>query len=433
MRVVDLIARKRDGEALGAGEIAFFVREYTAGRVPDYQASALLMAVFFSGMERAEIVALTGAMLDSGARLDLSGIGRPVADKHSTGGVGDKTSLVVAPIAAAAGLAVPMISGRALGHSGGTLDKLESIPGFRTGLSLAEFRSQLDRLGVAMSAQTEEIAPADRKLYALRDATATVPSIPLIASSIMSKKLAEGLDALVLDVKVGSGAFMKERDRARALAGVMRDVGNDHGTRTRALLTSMDQPLGRAAGNGVEVAECVDVLGGGGPADLVELSVELAAQMIALGASTSVVEACATARDLISSGAALECFRRMVEAQGGDPGIAEDPSRLPKAPVEEAVHSDRTGFVSSIDTEALGWTVMRLGAGRDGVAGQIDHGVGLLMEARLGDAVRPGDPLCRVLGRDAASAREAARACGAAITISEEPPPAFELILETLE
>jgi pyrimidine-nucleoside phosphorylase/thymidine phosphorylase len=433
MRVVDIIARKRDGGALAPEDIAFLVDGYTAGRVPDYQIAAFLMAVVLRGMTREETAALTGCMLRSGAVLDLSALGRPVADKHSTGGIGDKTSLLVAPIAAAAGLAVPMISGRALGHTSGTLDKLESIPGFRTDLTLAEFRGVLESHGASLIGQTAEIAPADRLLYALRDATATVPSIPLIVASIMSKKLAEGLDVLVLDVKAGSGAFMKGAAEARQLALAMCEVGEAHGTRVTALLTRMDEPLGRAVGNAVEVAECVEALRGCGPRDLVALSTELAAHMIALaGAGEGLDAARRAARRQLDSGAALEVFRRVVEAQGGDPRVVDDATLLPRAPVERAATAPRGGYVRAVDGEAVGWAVMAMGAGRADVSAAIDRGVGLVAEARIGEEVREGDALCRVFARDAASAELAAARVSAAYEIGDERPDPAPLVLETV-
>lgn len=437
MRMVEVIAAKRDGRRLSDDEIAFVVDGFTAGRIPEYQVAAFLMAAFLSGLDDAEAVALTRSMLDSGATLDLRRFGRAVVDKHSTGGIGDKTSLLIAPMAAAAGLTVPMISGRGLAHTTGTLDKLEAIPGFRTGLTLDEFRAQLAQLGVAMIGQTAEIAPADRVLYALRDATATVPSWPLIAASIMSKKLAEGLDALVLDVKTGSGAFMKQRDDARRLARLMCVIGRGNGTTTRALVTNMNQPLGRAIGNGLETVECIEALHGRGPSDLVDLAVELTAWMIALAEGESGVDdrlpqSRATARGHLDSGAALDVFRRVVEAQGGDPRVVDDPSSIPRGSEESVVRADRSGYVARIDAEELGWVGMRLGAGREHLSAPVDHGVGLMMEARLGDDVRAGDVLCRAIGRDATAVAAAARECLAAIVVDDCAPTEEPLVLETI-
>ena len=329
MRAVDIIQKKRDGGALSPEEIAFFVDGYTAGRVPDYQAAALAMAVFFRGMTPEETLSLTRSMMRTGEVLDLSDLPGPRVDKHSTGGVGDKTSLVLAPLAAACGVYVPMISGRGLGHTGGTLDKLESIPGFRVGLSLDEFRSDLRRTGMAFIGQTPQIAPADRKLYALRDVTATVESRPLIAASIMSKKMAEGIDALVLDVKTGDGAFMKTFEDSRALAQAMVDIGRGMGKKIAALITDMDQPLGHAVGNSLEVAECIETLKGRGPRDLEELSVELAAWMLHLPAGEPLDAARGRIRKALASGEGLRKFREVVEQQGGDPAVCDDAGRCP--------------------------------------------------------------------------------------------------------
>jgi pyrimidine-nucleoside phosphorylase len=433
MRMRDLIARKRAGGALTAKEIAWIVRGCVAGEIPEYQVSALLMAIVFQGMSDVEVFALTESMLASGATLDLSHHGKPVADKHSTGGVGDKTSLVVAPIVASAGLLVPMISGRALGHSGGTLDKLEAIPGFRTDLRLDELQALLAKNGVGLIGQTDEIAPADRRIYALRDATATVVSTPLIVASIMSKKLAEGLDALVLDVKVGSGAFMKSHTDARKLAELLVNVGSRCGTRVQALMTSMDEPLGRAAGNSLEVEECIRTMQGDGPDDLVELSIELAARMLMLGRSAqsdALEDARREARTILDSGAALDRFRRIVEAQGGDPRVADDPSRLERAPVEMTVRAWRGGYVASKNCEVLGHIVAALGAGRRGVNAAIDRGVGLVVDVRIGDEVREGDAICRIVARTTASAEAAARRIPDAYAIENDLPMREPLIRE---
>src|SRR5712691_8427150 len=332
VRAVDVIQRKRDGLELTREEIDFFIRGYAAGQIPDYQASAFTMAVFFRGMTAGETVALTEAMMHTGEVLDFSELPGPKADKHSTGGVGDKTSLILAPLAAACGVYVPMISGRGLGHTGGTLDKLESIPGFRVRLSLAEFRDALRRSKMGLIGQTPEVAPADRKLYALRDVTATVESRPLISASIMSKKMAEGIDALVLDVKTGDGAFMKSFEDAKALAETMVEIGRGMGKKVAALITDMDQPLGHAVGNALEVVECVDTLKGRGPSDLQSLSLELAAWMLHLGGMTNHLEAArARVRDAVASGAGLRKLREVVELQGGDPRVVDDPGLLPRA------------------------------------------------------------------------------------------------------
>ena len=342
MRVVDVIAKKRDGGILSREEIAFFVDGVTSGTLPDYQASALLMAILIRGMDAQETAALTEAMVSSGIRVNLGDIPGTKVDKHSTGGVGDKTSLVLAPLAAACGVPVPMMSGRGLGHTGGTLDKLEAIPGFRVDLSLEEMKAALARTGCAMIGQTAQIAPADKKLYALRDVTGTVESIPLISASIMSKKIAEGIDALVLDVKTGSGAFMKTEADSRRLAESLVAIGNASGVKTEAIITAMDAPLGRAVGNALEVIECLDVLKGGGPQDLVDVSVELAARMLVLGKVAGDIGAAERqVRSAIGSGAGLERFRQIIEIQGGDPKVIDDYTRLPHVPGRHLVPATR--------------------------------------------------------------------------------------------
>src|SRR5438876_2710022 len=349
MIVVPLIERKRDGGVLTPEEWSALVAEYTAGRIPDYQIAALLMAVFMRGLERQELAALTDAMLASGDRLSFDGFKVPRIDKHSTGGVGDKVSLVLGPLVAACGIAVPMMSGRGLGHTGGTLDKLEAIPGFRTNLSLAEAKAQVQKLGCALIGQTAEIAPADRKLYALRDVTATVESIPLISASIMSKKIAEGIDALVLDVKTGSGAFMKTEADSRALAESLVAIGNASGVKTEALITDMSTVLGNAVGNALELVECIDVLKGGGPADLIDVTLALTARLLVLGkAAASRAAAEEKVRETIASGAGLDRFRRIVERQGGDPRVIDDYSRLPAAPSRHVMLARRAGYVTRL-------------------------------------------------------------------------------------
>src|SRR3954469_8971479 len=365
MRTVDLIQRKRGGEELSPEEIEFLVNGYTNGEIPDYQMSSFLMAVYFKGMTDREVSRLTECMLHSGDTVDLSGVPGVKVDKHSTGGVGDKTSFIVAPLAAAAGVVVPMMSGRALGHTGGTLDKLESIPGLRTNLTIEEFRNQLSEIGLAFIGQTEQLAPADGKLYALRDVTATVESIPLIASSIMSKKLAEGIDALVLDVKVGSGAFMKSLEDARALAKTMISIGTQMGRKVTALITDMDQPLGRAVGNALEVIEAVEMLRGRAPADYTEITLALTAEMLVLGGEAKdEAEARAKLHEAIKSGAAVEQFKQIVSAQGGDPEAVDDYARLPAASSTVDVPSPASGYVTRIDCEAVGLAAVALGAGR---------------------------------------------------------------------
>src|SRR5947208_806844 len=366
MRAVDIIASKRDGRALSLEEIRYFVDGVTAGTLPDYQASALLMAVVLRGRTAEDTAWLTDAMDHSGVRVDLGDIPGVKVDKHSTGGVGDKTSLILAPLAAACGLLVPMMSGRGLGHTGGTLDKLEAIPGFRVSLSLDEMKTALREVGCAMIGQTAQIAPADKKLYALRDVTATVESIPLISASIMSKKIAEGIDALVLDVKTGSGAFMKTEADSRRLAESLVSIGNASGVRTQAVITAMDQPLGRAVGNALEVVECLEVLKGGGPRDLIDVSIELTARMlVAGGVAANRAAGERLARESIASGAGLERFRRIIEQQGGEPRVVDDYDRLPKAPARQIVTAARSGYVSRLDAELIGRASVSLGAGRD--------------------------------------------------------------------
>jgi pyrimidine-nucleoside phosphorylase len=394
-RAVDLIRKKRDGAELSAAEIKYFVRGSTTGEIPDYQAAAWLMAALIRGLTRAETAALTDAMLRSGEVLDFSDLSAKKVDKHSTGGVGDKTSLVLAPVIAAGGLVVPMISGRGLGHTGGTLDKLESIPGFNVNLPVSEFRRVLEKCGCSMIGQTAQIAPADRKFYALRDVTGTVESPYLICASIMSKKLAEGIDGLVLDVKTGSGAFMKKEEDAVFLASLMAKTGQRMGKSVVALITDMNQPLGRMAGNSVEVIECVEVLRGEGPKDLRELCLQLCAWMFVLGErTTSVEEGKELAAKLIASGEALEKFREMVGLQGGDVGAIEDVTRLPKAKHKKDVVSSRDGYVGAVNCEAVGTACVVLGGGREKKEDAIDHAVGLEFHKRIGERVAIGEPIC---------------------------------------
>jgi len=415
VNAVPLIARKRDGFALAPDQIEAFVAAYTAGDVPDYQAAAFLMAGFLRGFDADETAALTRAMLHSGDVLDLSDLPGIKVDKHSTGGVGDKISLLLAPLVAACGVPVPMISGRGLGHTGGTLDKLESIPGFRVGLSIDEYRQVLSELGAVMIGQTAEIAPADRKLYALRDVTATVESIPLIAASIMSKKLAEGIDALVLDVKTGSGAFMKEEKDARRLAETLVGIGRDFGKPTVALLTDMEGPLGRGIGNGPETAEATWLLRGETPAggaadDVVELTLALAGEMLALGGVASSPEAgIEKAREALASGAAFERWVALVKRQGGDTAYLDDPTRLMGEPVAE-VHAPEGayGFVDAIDAHALGVAAVALGAGRARKEDAVDPRAGFVLNKTVGSPVAPGELLATVYASDATRADAAA-------------------------
>jgi pyrimidine-nucleoside phosphorylase len=433
MRAVDLIRRKRDGEALTHAEIDAFVAGATSGTWPDYQVAALLMAIVLRGMCAEETAWLTAAMVHSGVRLDLSDLPGPKVDKHSTGGVGDKTSLILAPLAAACGVIVPMMSGRGLGHSGGTLDKLESIPGFRVGLSLDEFRAALRQVGCALIGQTAEIAPADKKLYALRDVTATVESIPLISASILSKKIAEGIEALVMDVKCGLGAFMKTLPDARRLAESLVAIGNANGVRTEALITAMDVPLGYAAGNALEVIESLEALKGRGPADLEALSVTLAARMVRLGGvAASLEEAATKVRAALTSGHGLEKFRDIVANQGGDPRTVDDYSWLPVAPHRTLVTAPRSGYVTAVHAEMVGRATMILGAGRERIEQSMDHAVGARVLAHRGDQVRAGDPLMEVHYRDAARLDTALELIRGAYEIADAPPVAQRLILETI-
>ncbi len=433
MRTVDLIHRKRDGEELSVEEIAYLVDGYTNGGIPDYQMSAFLMAVFFSGMTDREVSALTDRMVASGASVDLSDLPGVKVDKHSTGGVGDKTSLIAAPLAAAAGVTIPMISGRALGHTGGTLDKLESIPGFRTGLSIEEFREQLGKHQLGFIGQSQEVAPADGKVYALRDATATVESIPLIASSIMSKKLAMGLDALVLDVKVGSGAFMKKQVDARRLAQMMVGIGRRVDKRVQALITDMNQPLGYAIGNALEVMEVSQTLQNAGPADLTQLSLELAARMIHLGKkAASIEEAREVAQSKLLDGSGYRKLKEVIGAQGGNPQVLDRFELLPNATGAREISSPRAGYVSAIDAEYIGLASAMIGAGRDTKEDVIDPAVGVILEVKIGQKVDAGAVLCRLYYTNEEHVEEAAQLVEDAFRISSTAPEERALILEVV-
>jgi pyrimidine-nucleoside phosphorylase len=401
MVIPSLIQNKRDGRALQPAEWTQLIGEYTAGRVPDYQMAALLMAVVWRGLTPEELAALTDAMLASGDRLRFDGFERPRADKHSTGGIGDKVSLLLAPMVASCGVAVPMMSGRGLGHTGGTLDKLESIPGFRTGLSLKETRAQVERIGCAMLGQTPEIAPADKRLYALRDVTGTVESIPLIAASIMSKKLAEGLNGLVLDVKTGSGAFLPDLSQAFELARTMIGLGQARGCPTVALLTAMDRPLGRSCGNALEVEEAIDGLRGEGPADLMEVTYALGVEMLLLvGTAKNAAEARRRLEATITSGKALETMALLIDAQGGNPRVLDDPGLLPQAGEVEVFRAPRDGVVSRIEPRRIGRAILELGGGRRTIEEEIDPAVGFVIPAKPGNSVRAGEPLASVFARD---------------------------------
>jgi pyrimidine-nucleoside phosphorylase len=420
MVIPPLIEHKRDGRALAPEQWTSLIAEYVAGRVPDYQMSALLMAVYFRGLGPAELAALTDAMIASGARLSFDGHPVPVADKHSTGGVGDKVSLLLAPMVASCGVAVPMMSGRGLGHTGGTLDKLESIPGFRTDLSLHQARAQIDRLGCAMLGQTAEIAPADKRLYALRDVTGTVESIPLIAASIMSKKLAEGLNGLVLDVKTGSGAFLTDPALAVELARTMIGLGETRGCPTVALLTAMDRPLGRACGNALEVEEAIEGLRGSGPADLMDVTYALAAEMLVLvGAEPDRAAARRALEESVASGRALETFAHVIEAQGGNPALVDDPAVLPQARAVEVYRADRSGVVERVEPRRIGRAIVELGGGRAAVDDAVDPTVGFVITVKPGDAVRAGEPIASVFARDAAGVALGISALAEAVTIGE--------------
>ncbi len=433
MRTVDLIHRKRDGEELSAEEIAFLVEGYTRNDIPDYQISAFLMAVFFSGMTDREVSSLTDSIIKSGETVDLSSIPGLKVDKHSTGGVGDKTSLISAPIAAAAGVIVPMMSGRALGHTGGTLDKLESIPGFRTDLTVEEFKSQLATHGLAFIGQTVEVAPADGKMYSLRDATASVESIPLIASSIMSKKIAEGMDALVLDVKVGAGAFMKRQVDARRLAQMMVGIGRRLDKKVQALITDMNQPLGYAIGNALEVMEVSQTLQNVGPQDLTRLSLELAARMIFLGKVTPTLdEARELAQKKLLDGSAYKKLKDVIQAQGGNPQVLDRFDLLPNATGAREISSPRGGYITAIDAEYIGQASSMIGAGRDRKEDSIDPAVGVILEVKVGQKIDANSILCRLYYTGDERVEEAAQLVEDAFRISATPPDERELILEVV-
>lgn len=433
MFVPGLIERKRDRGALTAEEWRGLLAEYAEGRVPDYQIAALLMACFLNGLEREETVGLLDGMMGSGGRLDLAYLGRPVVDKHSTGGVGDKVSLVLAPLVAACGLVVPMMSGRGLGHTGGTLDKLESIPGFRTGLSMDETRAQLEKIGVAMIGQTPEIAPVDKKLYALRDVTATVECIPLIAASIMSKKLSEGLTGLVLDVKLGSGAFITDAARSRTLAETMIRLGEDRGCPTVALLTAMDRPLGRACGNALEAEESINALKGEGPQDLHDLTIAEGVEMLLLGrkiAPSDETRAAAAAEleEAITSGRAAERFQQMIEAQGGNPAVVDDPGLLPTAPIVEVFTASKAGTVRRVEPRVIGKAVVQMGGGRQKVDDVVDPSVGFVISVRPGQEVEKGEPLASIYARSDADVAIARAALEQSVVIGGEAVALLPLI-----
>jgi len=428
-----LIEKKRDGEALTGDEIRYFIDGFSSGAIPDYQMSAMAMAIYFQGMSSRETVSLTEAMMNSGDIVDTSSIEAPKADKHSTGGIGDKVSLILAPLVACFDIVVPMISGRGLGLTGGTLDKLESIPGYRTDLSEGEFLSVLTRCGCSIIGQTASLAPADKKLYALRDVTATVPSIPLIVASIMSKKLAEGIDSLVLDVKCGRGAFMQTRDDAQKLAQNLVDVGLGMNKNMAAIITDMNQPLGHTAGNALEVAESIECLKGEGADDLMEVTIALCARMIVLsGKAAGKEEATTQLRQKIDSGAAFEKFLEMVKAQGGDASVIEDPKNLPKAETQEPFCSPRSGFVSDVDAEMIGRACIVLGAGRQQTTDVIDHAVGISGLVKIGDSITAGEPLVTLHANDSGKLRAAQEYIRNAFEVTEESISPNPVILDEL-
>ena len=424
-----LIERKRDGGRVDPGEWRALASAYAAGHVPDYQMAAFLMAAYIRGLDRAETSSLMDAMLSTGARLSLDHLGIGRVDKHSTGGVGDKVSLVLAPLVASLGVAVPMMSGRGLGHTGGTLDKLESIPGFRTTLSLAEATRQIERIGCAMLGQSAEIAPADRKMYALRDATSTVESIPLIAASIMSKKLAEGLSGLVLDVKRGSGAFLPELDRGVELAQTMIELGVDRGCAVVALITAMDRPLGRACGNALEVEEAIHTLRGEGPPDVLGVTYALGAEMLVLGGAAASLDAARRAMEVaISSGKAARKFEEIIDAQGGNAAVVDDPSVLPQAGACELFLAPRAGVVTRVEPRVVGRGVAALGGGRTRMEDSVDPSVGFVITAKPGDVVQHGEPLATVFARDRVGIDTGLTSLRRAIGIGDEAEPPLPLI-----
>ena len=433
MRIYDIIKKKRDGERLTDEEIHFFVEGYVAGDIPDYQASALCMAIYFRGMDLGETTALTLAMRDSGDTLHMNGIDGLRVDKHSTGGVGDKTSLIVAPIVATLGVKVAKMSGRGLGHTGGTVDKLEAIQGFRADLDTATFERVVNEVGIAIVGQSANLAPADKLLYALRDVTATVDSLPLIASSIMSKKLAADDDCIVLDVKTGSGAFMKSEADSRALAEVMVGIGKRAGKRTRALITDMDRPLGRAIGNSLEVIEAIETLCGEGPEDLCELCVALATHMLVISDRGDEVTCEASVRRVMTDGTALGTLAAMVQAQGGDPDWIYHPEKFPRAPFSREVKAPRSGYITHVDCEGYGVSALLLGAGRNTKADTIDPTAGILLAAKTGDHVTEGQTLATLYASKEALLDAAEARLLAATEIGDEEPAARPLIVSVVE
>ena len=430
MRVVDVIAKKRDGFTLSREEIDFFVNGVTRGTLPDYQASALLMAIVLRGMTIEETSWLTDSMVNSGDRVDLSDIPGVKVGKHSTGGVGDKVSIVLAPLAAACGVIMPKMSGRGLGHTGGTLDKLESIPGYRVDLRVDEFKAVLRDVGTSIIGQTASLAPADKKLYALRDVTATIGSIPLISASVMSKKLAEGSDVVVLDVKCGDGAFMKDEADAKALATAMVAIGTRAGVRTEALITDMDTPLGRAVGNAIEVVECIETLKGRGPDDVMAVVRRFASRVLVLaGREPNEAAALCRVENALASGKALETFGRMIERQGGNRAVVDNEGLLPSVRGREHCAAPRDGYVTQMRAEAIGLATNLLGAGRTKVGEPIDHAVGVVMLEKPGARVERGQPLIEIHHRDGRGVNAALALCSDAIAIGDDPPPTRAVVL----
>jgi len=429
MSFVDVIAKKRDGHALSRADIEWFVRGVTSAEIPDYQAAALLMAIVIRGMSDQETAWLAEAMFRSGSSVDLADIPGVKVGKHSTGGVGDKVTIILAPLAASCGVVVPKISGRGLAHTGGTLDKLESIPGYRTDLTIDEFKDVLRRIGVSVIGATTTLAPADKRLYAIRDVTGTVASVPLIAASVMSKKLAEGTDALVLDVKCGHGAFVRSLAEAKELARTLVELGGHAGLRTEAFITAMDAPLGRAVGNAVEMVECFEALKGRGPDDLITLAVALASRMLVLAGRATDGEAEGVVRQALASGAALDRMRALIEAQGGDARVVDDYGRLPQAAGRRAIPAACDGYVGTIRADLIGRASMALGAGRQRIDDPIDYGAGVLVVRKPGEPVRKGEPVLELLYNDERGVADASALAHDAINLTTAPPPLRPLVL----
>jgi len=435
MNTYDIIFRKREGEELSREELSFLISGFLTGEIPEYQMAAFLMSVFFQGLSARELADLTAIMVETGESIDLSSMGRKTVDKHSTGGVGDGVSLTLAPLAASLGVVVPMMSGRGLGHTGGTLDKLESIPGFRVDLTPGNFREQLEKIGVAMIGQTENVAPADKKMYALRDVTATVDSIPLIAASIMSKKLAEGASGLVLDVKTGSGAFMRKPGDAKELARNMIEIGKGNGRQMKALITDMSQPLGTAVGNASEIMQAIALMKGKGPEDIKSIIVELSARMLVMaGAAGELEEAKKLSEENLRNGKALNVFADLIKAQGGNPDVCDKPEKildLPKFSV--SVKSDRTGYISAFDTRKIGLCALSLGAGRERIDDEIDFSAGIEVLKKIGDEVRKGEEVAVLYSSSVSEMKAAEKEYLNALAVSEEEPEVPPLVYEEME